>query len=63
MQCRVCKSDDLGRVPRKGWRRAASIFGLYPWECLDCAVVRLYRARRTRHGHSRTIYASVSPGS
>jgi hypothetical protein len=47
MVCRCCQSADaLRREPRSGFLQKSvfPLLGLYPWECVICRKVRLYRA-------------------
>jgi hypothetical protein len=47
MVCRKCGSDKLHRAYRTGFLqlKVFPIFGLYPWECIKCRKVGLYRKR------------------
>lgn len=48
--CRKCGSGNLCRTKREGaWQLFASRwFHLYPWECISCRHVLLYRRRGSR---------------
>jgi hypothetical protein len=45
MVCRKCGCDALRREPRNGFlqMKVYPMFGLYPWECMMCRNVLLYR--------------------
>jgi hypothetical protein len=45
MVCRKCGSKALRRENRAGFlqMKVFPIFGLYPWECIMCRKVKLYR--------------------
>jgi hypothetical protein len=50
LACSRCHAISLRRVHRKGlWQRlVASRFGYYPWECMICRAVNLFRDRGLR---------------
>lgn len=47
MECHLCRSTNLSRVPRKGFLRKHLLarLGFYPWRCRICGYVSLFRQR------------------
>jgi hypothetical protein len=45
MVCRECGATTLRREDRRGFLQLKifPLFGLYPWECVMCRKVRIYR--------------------
>jgi hypothetical protein len=50
LACPRCHANSLRRIHRNGfWQRLiASRFGYYPWECMICRAVNLFRDRGLR---------------
>jgi DNA-directed RNA polymerase subunit RPC12/RpoP len=50
MRCPECHEISMHRVSRSGFleTKILSRFGYYPWECPNCEIKRLLRARGTR---------------
>lgn len=50
LRCKKCGATELRRVSRYGWWQqfASRWFQLYPWECVFCRSVRLYRKCESR---------------
>jgi hypothetical protein len=62
MVCRNCGARDvLRRHHRRGFfqRRIFPIFGLFPWECMLCRKVKLYRQKLKRNQQVDKDAASV----
>jgi hypothetical protein len=63
MICRICGDPSSHRCKRHGFlqKRIYPIFGLYPWECLTCGTVILYRARKEPHSQEGSSRDSRGP--
>jgi hypothetical protein len=62
MVCKNCGAQDaLRRQHRRGFfqRRLFPIFGLFPWECVLCRKVKLYRQEMKPNQRVRQHGASV----
>jgi hypothetical protein len=54
MLCRNCGADALRRERRRGLLQSHILprFGLYPWECMYCGRVRLYKNKGYANGQT-----------